>query len=327
MTITITLLIAGAALLTSTAALRWSGRRLVHRLWPAVAVPVLAAGALINAGSLLVLCGLLAVAVVGRWAAVAPLGGWSPEALAADVPEPVFVGLAAAAAVMVFGGRTIWFTGRLLFRLGHADRCGRRLRGRGGPIVFVDDPAGDAYTMAGVRGCVVISRHLFDALDPSDRRVLLAHELSHLRRRHHLYVHAVDAAATANPLLRPLGPAVRLGVERWADEDAAAAGDRAGAGRALARTALVQAGLRRCAAIRPSAGPATRLGVATGDVPTRAHALLDRPAPRHHRVLLALVTLLVLTSLGTATSMRRIHEGLEHAEIGHHTAHADHRAA
>lgn len=323
---TITLLIAAAALLTSTAALRWSGRRLVDRLWPTVAVPVLAAGALVNAGSLLLLCGLLAVAVAGRWAAVAQFGGWSPQALAADVPEPLLVGLAAAAAVTVLGGRTVWSAARLLIRLGHADRCGRRLRGRSGPIVFVDDPAGDAYTMAGVRGCVVISRHLFDALDPTDRRVLLDHELSHLRRRHHLYVHVVDIAATANPLLRPLGPAVRLGVERWADEDAAAAGDRATAGHALARTALVQAGLRRAAGDRPFSNPTPRLGVATGDVPTRAQALLTPPAPRRHRFLLALVTLLVLTSLGTIDSMTRIHEGLEHAEIGHHTR-ADHRSA
>jgi hypothetical protein len=142
--VTITLLIAAAALLTSTTALRWSGRRLVHRLWPAVAVPVLAAGALVNAASLLLLCGLLAVALAGRWAAVAQFGGWSPQALAADVPEPRLVGLTAAAAVTVLGGRTIWSMARLLTRLAHADRCGRRLRGRAGPIGFVHVPAGDA---------------------------------------------------------------------------------------------------------------------------------------------------------------------------------------
>lgn len=324
---TFTLLIAAAALLTSTAALRWSGRRLLERLWPAVAVAVLAAGALVNAGSLLLLCGLLAVAVAGRWATVAQIGGWSPQALAIDVPEPLLVGLSAAAAVTVLGGRTVWSAARLLIRLGVADRCGRRLRGRAGPIVFVDDPAGDAYTMAGVRGCVVISRNLFDALDPTGRRVLVAHELSHLRRRHHLYVHAVDIAATANPLLRPLGPAIRLGVERWADEDAALPGQRAATGHALARTALVQASLRRAAGDRPCPDPTTRLSVATGDVPTRAQALLNRAAPRRHRFLLVLVTLLVLTSLGTLASIGRIHEGLEHAEIGHHTAHAVHPSA
>ena len=79
--------------------------------------------------------------------------------------------------------------------------------------------------------------------------------------------------------------------------------------------------------LRPSPDPTTRLDGATGDVPTRAQALLDRPAPRRHRFLLALVTLLVLTSLGTLTSMTRIHEGLEHAEIGHHAGRADHRSA
>ena len=324
---TITLLIAGAALLTSTAALRWSGRRLVHRLWPAVAVPVLAVGALVNAASLLLLCGLLAVALAGRWAAVAQFGGWSPQALAADVPEPLLVGLTAAAGVTVLGGRTIWSMARLLTRLAHADRCGRRLRGRAGPIVFVHDPAGDAYTMAGVRGCVVISRDLFDALEPTDRRVLLAHELSHLRRRHHLYVHAVDIAATAQPPAPPAesgGAARRGAVGRRGRRRRR--GDRATAGRALARTALVQAGLRRAAGDRPFPDPTNWLGVTAGDVPTRAQALLERPAPRRHRFLLALVTLLVLTSLGSLASMTRIHESLEHAEIGHHPR-ADHRSA
>lgn len=313
---TFTLALAVGCLLTSTLALRWLARPLVNRSWPAVAVAVLTAGALLNAGSLLLVTGMLALAVAGRWPVVATLGDWSPDALTLTIPEPVFVGLAAAAAAVLLGVRAAWRAGGLIVLLGRSDRLSRRLRSGGAPIVFVDDPTADAFTVAGVRGCVVISRSLFAALGPEERQTLVAHELSHLRRRHHLYVHAVDLAVAANPALTPLGAVVRLGVERWADEDAAAAcGARATAGRALARTALVQAALRRAVDSPALTHPSSVLCATAGGVAVRAQALMNVPTPRRSRPLYFLVALLLVTGVLSLCSIVRIHDGFESAEL------------
>lgn len=313
---TATLALAVGCLVTSTLALRWSARPLMNRSWPAVAVAVLTAGAVINAGSLLLVAGLLTVAVAGRWPAVAALGDWSSDALTLTIPEPVVVGWAAAAAAVVLGVRVLWRAGGLLVLLRRSDRLSRRLRSAGAPIVFVDDPAADAFTVAGVRGCVVISRSLFAALGSQERQILVAHELSHLRRRHHLYVHAVDLAVAANPVLRPLAAAVRLGVERWADEDAAAGcGARAAAGRALARTALIQAALRRAVDTPPSSHPSSVLCATAGGVAVRAQALMDAVAPRRSRPLYVLMALLLVTGVLSLCSIIRIHDGFENAEL------------
>jgi beta-lactamase regulating signal transducer with metallopeptidase domain len=100
--------------------------------------------------------------------------------------------------------------------------------------------------------------------------VLLAHEASHLRHRHHLYLHLIWLAGAANPLVRPIGALVASAVERWADEDAAdEVGDRRLAAHGLGRAALAAAEHHRL----PGA-----LAAAEHDVSGRVRALL-RPAP------------------------------------------------
>ena len=88
-----------------------------------------------------------------------------------------------------------------------------------------------------------------------------------------------ELAAAANPLLRPAARVVRRGVERWADEVAAAeVGDRQVTARALAR-----AGLARAAAARHA--PALALPAVDGDLVDRTRALLYDAAgalPAHH---------------------------------------------
>ena len=258
-----------------------------------------------------------ALAVAGRWPVVATLGDWSPDALTLTIPEPVFVGLAAAAAAVLLGVRAAWRAGGLIVLLGRSDRRSRRLRSGGAPIVFVDDPTADAFTVAGVRGCVVISRSLFAALGPEERQTLVAHGVvppaapaPPVRPR------GLDLAVAANPALTPLGAVVRLGVERWADEDAAAAcGARATAGRALARTALVQAALRRAVDSPALTHPSSVLCATAGGVAVRAQALMNVPTPRRSRPLYFLVALLLVTGVLSLCSIVRIHEGFESAEL------------
>ena len=161
---------------------------------------------------------------------------------------------------------------------------------------------------------MIISRRLFTELDPAERRVLTAHELSHLTNRHHLFVHLADIAAAANPLLRPVSTAVRLGVERWADEDAAqATGDRRAAGTALARTALTRTSLRRHA-VRHAHREVPVLGAVNSDVSHRANALLA-PPPRGAAIAGSVITLLVATIAATFACAVQIHADFEHAEM------------
>lgn len=314
MIITLTLL--GACLIGSTFALRWFSGRPMDRMWPGSAVPTLAVGAALNGAAVLLLAGLLILVVLTQLPVVAAWGPWSTQYLAITVPVPLAVAIPAAAAGPVLAGRAMWRTGRLLVLLVRSNQLSRRLRTAGHPIVFVDDTPADAFAVAGARGCVVISRALYDELEPPERRVLIAHELSHLRRRHHLYVHAVDLAAAANPLLAPARAAVRVGVERWADEDAAAAcGRRRLAGRALARTALVQARLRKEFA-GPALGRSSSILCATaGGVPDRAGALLADPKPRRRMLLLGVAALLAVTGTLGVIWAGQVHDGFERAEL------------
>ena len=315
-----TLLVVLTLVLAAAAAVPVAVLPLVSRIRPSTVVPLLAIGSLVSAASLGVVLGLLALAVLGRIPVVADLGGWSVDTLEVAVPVPPVVGVVAAGIASVLIARTLWRAGRILLLLGRSEQLCRRLRGGGGPIIIVDDDAADAFTLAGLRGCVVISRGLLLALGPAEQRMLTGHEMSHLRRRHHLYVHAVDLAVAANPLLFKASGAVRLGVERWADEDAAlCTGDRGAAAAALARTALIRSSLRR-GAVRATSPGVPVLGAVTSHIADRATALLT-PAPRGTAMTATVLTLLIATFAATIASTLQIHSGFELAEMAWWTAH------
>ena len=278
-----------------------------HRFRPAQAVVMLTVSALV----LSVACGAalttIAVAVLATVTSIATEGHWSAAVVHADMPLPSWLGMSATVAVVVLLLRAGWRTARIAIALGRAERLCRTMRAGSGPVVMVDDDTADAFTVAGIHGCVVIGRSLFSHLTTDERQVVTAHELSHLRRRHHLYVHLVDIAAAANPLLRTIPRAVRIGVERWADEDAAAGvGDRRVTGRAVARVALVRSALARSARSGASqalgglpvggVSTATVLGVAQYAVADRVQALLQ-PVHRGRSGVVATVLLLSLLVL------------------------------
>jgi Zn-dependent protease with chaperone function len=255
-------------------------------------VRLLTAAMLITAlatGFILAVAGML---VLGQIPLVAALGHWSARVVGADLPVPIVVGGLAAAtvcALVLAVLRRALLSGRDLVLAAVA--C-RRLGPAVAGLVVVDDEEPDAYALPGVGGRVVVSTGMLRALPADERRVLLAHEAAHLTHRHHLWVQAAELAAAANPLLRPAARAVRVAVERWADEVAAAeVGDRALAARALAR-----AGLVRAAARRNSATLDVALAGADGAVADRARALLGGP-PRRRRVLAGAVAALMLSTL------------------------------
>ena len=159
-------------------------------------------------------------------------------------------------------------TGALVTACGRARRSRARLRSPG-ELLVVDDGRPDAYAVPGRPGHIVVTAGMLRLLEPAEREVLLAHERSHLRHGHHRYL-AVAALATAVvPVLGFITRRLRLAVERWADEDAAAAvEDRELVARTIIRAALATRDLE--------ARPALALGRV--GVPARVEALLN-PAP------------------------------------------------
>jgi hypothetical protein len=193
------------------------------------------------------------------------------------------------------------------------DEVHRRLRAAGRPgdggVLIADWSAPYAVAVPGRPGHVLLTTGLIRLLTPAERRVVLAHERSHLTRRHHRLTAAACTAAALNPLLIPVRDAVSYLVERWADEDAAAAvGDRRLTARSVAKAAL--ATLDRPSAGSPSAGSPSAgsprsTGSATPGVTAmhgtrRSHALgrvraMAAPAPAPRATQAALITLTLLS--------------------------------
>jgi len=164
------------------------------------------------------------------------------------------------------------------------------------PLVVLPTDRPTAYAVPGRPGHIVVSAGMLRVLDAGERRVLLAHERSHLRRGHHRYLWVAGISAAVFPVLRPLRTRVRFAVERWADEDAASeVGDRRLVARTIFRASLAES------------GPAPALGLAGLGVRARVEALLDRPdtASALHGV--ALASGLAALGVGVAGSTVQFH--------------------
>jgi len=191
-----------------------------------------------------------------------------------ELPEPV-PGPVALIAGLLLG----WGAVRLLTDVRRRVQTHRQLRAIGTPqdgLVVADWSAPLAVAVPGRPGHLLITTGILRLLDADERRVVFAHERAHLAHRHHRLVTAAAVAAAVNPLLVPVRDAVGYLVERWADEDAAAAvGDRDLTARTVARAALATVG----------SGPADTLGIHSGAVVHRVRALIEpTPAPRRRRL-------------------------------------------
>ena len=256
---------AAAPVLVGLVLVRYAGS-LGQQLTPNTATRLLTALAL----SVALCTGLvLSVAAVLVCVQLGPLprdGGWSARTLRTGMGFPVGAGLVALVVVTYLLGAAMTRAARSIWLVRAAHHSVRDLEPAIGDLVLVEDAAPIAYSVAGRPGRIVVSTSMLAALSADERRVLIAHEASHLRHRHHVYAHLGDLAAAANPLLRPTATAIRRAVEQWADEDAAASvGDRALTGRALARAALASAG-------RPTVRPG--MGIADDHVVDRVARLM-----------------------------------------------------
>ncbi|MDJ0347324.1 M56 family metallopeptidase [Streptomyces sp. H10-C2] len=290
-----------------------AARPVADRLHPRPATWLLTTSAVVLAAGSSTVLGLLALSGLVRIPLVASLGHWPAHSVQRDHPASLPVALVAGvllAAAAAGAVRMVWRRARALFAAALEAGC---LPGPD-PLVVVEDPAADAYAIPGLPGRIVVSTGMLNALDPTEREVLLAHERAHLRARHHLFAAAAHLAAATNPLLRPVARAVGYTVERWADEEAAAAtGDRRRVARTVGKAAL--AAKHTTPRRRLPAAALGLLGIGrggplagAGPVPRRVAALLA-PPPRLLRPLplLAAAALLAATSLCTLEAAHDLH--------------------
>jgi hypothetical protein len=191
----------------------------------------------------------------------------SPVSVTVAVTGAVVAGAAMTAAVVVLARRLLAFVQVEL-------ACGGGVSGGSvDGLVVVDSDRADAFATPGWSGRIVVTTGLLRGLSATERRAVLEHERSHLRHRHAWWLLAADLAAAANPLLRASARTVAHSVERWADEDAAAAvADRRLVARAVGRAALLR---------HASPAPSPALSALGGQVPDRVRALLAPPPRRH----------------------------------------------
>ncbi|MFE1781666.1 M56 family metallopeptidase [Streptomyces sp. NPDC059506] len=259
----------------------WPVARLAEQhLHPRTATRLLSAAAGVLALCSTLCLGLLMVVGTAQLPGNPLPDGWSDPEVREAVPYDEVAGRAAIPALLAV------LTACVLAGARHRRTRRRAARALAGlpatPVVVLPDGAPYAYALpGGGRDRIVVTTGMLAALEGGERRALFAHERAHLAAAHHRFLLVVRLAALANPFLRPLRTAVVYTVERWADEEAAAAvGSRRTVARAIGKAALAS----RSAA---GTGPAGFAGLAfaglagfafAGPVPRRMAALLD-PAP------------------------------------------------
>jgi len=225
------LLLPAAAVMAATLGIT----RFAHRLRPWLATWALT---VLSAAAVAASAGALSAVIIAQLASVPWLAarvGWCVKVAGGPVPLVSVVGalLAGAAAVV------------------NLTRAARRhrydARGFGAdPVVVVPSASVAALAVPGrfgQPGQIVVTTGMLGALDPDERRAMFAHELAHLRLRHHLFRRVSGLAAAILPLLRTVHREVVFATERWADERAARdVGSRGLVARALAKGALAAAG-------------------------------------------------------------------------------------
>ncbi|GAA1520092.1 M56 family metallopeptidase [Kribbella lupini] len=211
--------------------------RMAAMLRPLAAVRVATAGAAVAALACTCSVTLLSLTLFDD---LPPLSAYEgrPE-LGLPEPVPDWLGLIALLVVLVLVFRLF----REVLRRRRAARGLRAIKTPYAGLAVADLPEPFAVAVPGRPGHVLVTSGMLSLLDAVERRVLLAHERSHLDRHHHRLVAIAAYSAAMNPLLSRLASLVTYLVERSADEDAAAeVGDRDVVARAVAKASLAGSG-------------------------------------------------------------------------------------
>ncbi len=165
-------------------------------------------------------------------------------------------------------------------------------------LVVLDTQVLVALSVNGHPGQVLISEGLLSTLEPHEMAAVLNHELAHLDHSHHRYLLVAFIVEATFGRLSPIkrsADALRLGIERWADETAASTLQD---GRCHVRSALLHTvGVRM--------DPAIAGFSALGTVVERLNALeapLPNPPIKVRSLLYMPGTVLGVIAVGAATS-------------------------
>lgn len=288
-------------------------RRLAGVLPPRQACWTLtAAAALMAGGTIAALIGLFHVPFLAALEQIPP--GRVMEVWPAAVPAACAAGGVMLLQLVLLTRR--WFRLRLLLR--QAWRTAAEGTGAG-DLLVVPGTDIDAFALPGYRrhrGRVVVTSGMVRALKDGEREVLLAHERAHLSGRHHLLSAVADLSTTVHPAVRSVRDSLAFHLERWADEEAAAAvGSRKVAAAAIARAALAGKSQQR-----RSAGGYPLLSATTGPVPLRVAALLgpEPAAPRggaRRAGALGLAATVAVSAFAALALAYGLHEYVEHAAL------------
>jgi len=285
-----------------------------RQVWPRAAAWATTIAAAALAASTVGALAVLACPVPAQVPVVAAVGRWRPGAISSHLPVPAWLSLLAVAALLGLAYRAAR-QGRLLIDDVRALVVAhRQLAGcRHGDLVVTTVDAPHAYALPGLgcRGAVVVSSGMLALLDDAERAAVLAHERSHLRHHHALFELVVRVAVALNPLVISLEHDVRFALERWADEDAAAATERPVAASALARAALGTLGATQPVRRFP------RLALHSHWTTARVAALLDPPQRRVRPVWL-LVVAAVLAALALGWALHDTERFFEAARLWSH---------
>lgn len=173
---------------------------------------------------------------------------------------------------------------------------GERRRVRTATPELNASPTPIALAVPGRHGGVVLSHGLRTTLSRPELQVVIAHEQSHLRHRHHHYLSASSICAAAIPLLRRTDASLRFAIERWADEDVATSlGDRRLVARTIAKVAL------------PSEGSSVIPALSDVGVAARVEALLQDAPPPSMAAGAAMVTAATIAGSGVTSSAIQLH--------------------
>ncbi|MGW4568855.1 M48 family metalloprotease, partial [Streptomyces sp. NPDC004561] len=152
-----------------------------RRVAPALAARVLTSAAALTAAATTWSLVLLAAALVGDAPPVLREAREDGHTVADPVPE--VIGLAACLALVVVAVR--------VYRAVRAERATRRALRRlcaGQPadteLIVVASEVPRAFAIPGRPGRILVTSAMLSALEPAERRVLLAHERAHLAHRH-----------------------------------------------------------------------------------------------------------------------------------------------
>lgn len=260
------------------------GRRLSPREWAWLCALALGAGGLLVETAL----ALRAAPGVLRAAGIPSVAAACERLLGSLAGGSQVVTWVTAAATIMLPAAALLATGRER-RMRHrvaADLWLGEWRTVGGHAVLVLPTSRPmALSFEDTERVIVVSDGLLDLLGPEEAAAVVRHEASHLAHHHQRLLTvagSIDPVLGRLPVIRRSVGALRLAVERWADEDAggAAPGARDAVRTSLLRLAGLQpelAGAARFAEARTVAARLAALEAPPPAVPPAGHLLLYLP--------------------------------------------------